>query len=135
MANAFDGNANLPNPFPSVVDFKKDVWDFRTAQTKAATGAKGTAAARNAAKKKVKKNILQWKTYVQQVVDARSDPAVGASIIASAYMKDRQPRTARSKDELTATNTGNSGEVQLDAKAVKGALITSGSTAPTRRTG
>jgi hypothetical protein len=111
------GNPRLPSPNPTLAQFAADIDAFDQAETKAATRAKGAAKERDARKQKVKEDLAHLRDYVQSVVETQAVSLDGAAVIESAFMSVRKPGS-RSRAELRARNTGVSGTVLLDAKAV-----------------
>ena len=110
-------NASFPNPTPSLAVFQGNIAAFEDAEIKAASRAKGAAAARDAKARKVKDDLHHLRDYVQSVAETQSNPATAAAIIESAFMTVRKP-ASRSKPALRARNTEVPGTVVIDAKAV-----------------
>jgi hypothetical protein len=111
------GNTRFPSPNPTLALFATNIAAFEAAETKAATKAKGTAKERDAKRQKVKEDLGHLRDYVQSVVESQATSQDAAAMIESAFMSVRKAGS-RSKDELSAKNTGVSGTVVLDAKAV-----------------
>jgi hypothetical protein len=111
---AVTGNAHFPNPNPAIADLAKAVDALDAAETATKTRAKGTVAARNAARANLVSMLHAAKAYVQQVADANPDNA--QAIITSASFNVRKA-PARSKAPFAATQGTTSGVVRLTAKA------------------
>lgn len=110
-------NPSFPSPTPTLDVLQADIAAFEDAEIKAASKAKGAAAARDARSRKVKEDLGHLRDYVQSVAEAQANPATAAAIIESAFMTVRKS-PSRSKPELRARNTDVSGTVALHAKAV-----------------
>jgi hypothetical protein len=110
-------NPSFPSPTPTLAVFQADIAALEDAEMKAASKAKGAAAARDAKSRKVKEDLNHLRDYVQSVAETQANPATAAAIIESAFMTVRKPAN-RSKPELRARNTDASGTVALAAKAV-----------------
>jgi hypothetical protein len=110
-------NPKLPSPTPTLTLFAADINALDEAETTALTRARGAATARDAKRKKLKEDLAHLRDYVQSVVEAQANSRDAATLIESAFMSVRKPGK-RSRAELRARNTGVSGTVVLDAKAV-----------------
>jgi hypothetical protein len=110
-------NPSFPEPNPPLSTFAQNIAELEDAETKAASRANGTAAMRDAKRKKVSDNLFQIRAYVQGVVDKSPTPEAAIALIESAFMSARKP-TTRSTPELSVKNTGVSGKVTIAAKAV-----------------
>ncbi|MFT3769065.1 MAG: fibronectin type III domain-containing protein [Minicystis sp.] len=110
-------NPNFPSPSPTLDVFAADIAALADAETKAATKAKGTAALRDARAKKVKDDLFHLLDYVQSIVEQQATPKEGAAIIESAFMSVRKT-SKRTRPPLAVKNTGVSGRVVAEAKAV-----------------
>lgn len=117
VRDAMKNNANFPDPDPTMATFEADINTFDAAETKAATRAKGSAAARDAAKQVVMNDLFHLCDYVQGVAEKIPNPANAAAVIESAFMTVKKA-TVRTKPELSAKNTGVPGEVAISAKSV-----------------
>lgn len=117
VCTAFETNPKLANPTPSLAVFKGDVDAFDTAQQKAVNGGKGKAKDRNAARKKVKADVHHLRDFLQGIAEQEPNPAAAAALIQSVLSVKRAAKR-QPKPELAAKNTGISGRVLLDAKAV-----------------
>jgi len=115
--DALLGNATFPNPNPTLATFAADITAYEEAETKAASKAKGTAKLRNAKKKKVRDDLNHLRDYVQSIVETQANAATAAAVIENAFMAVKKP-AQRNKPELRAKNTGLSGTVVINAKAV-----------------
>jgi len=115
--DAMLNNPNFPSPTPTLASFATDIAALENAETKAATKAKGSAALRNAKRKKVRDTLNHLRDYVQSVAETQATPAEATAIIASALMSVRKP-TSRQKSALSAKNAGTSGSVVVEARAV-----------------
>jgi hypothetical protein len=111
---AMTGNAFFPTPNPPIPVVAKALALLDTTETATKTRAKGTVAARNAARLALVSDLHAWKAYVQQVADA--NPEQAAAIIASAGMTVRKA-TARTKLPFAAKFGPTSGTVHLTAKS------------------
>jgi hypothetical protein len=116
------GNPSFPSPSPALALFAADIHALDEAETQAATRAKGTTQARNARKLKVKEDLMHLRDYVQSVVEKQPSSRDAAALIESAFMSVRKT-IHPSKAELSARNTGVSGTVRLNAKAVAHSAI------------
>jgi hypothetical protein len=112
---AMTGNAHFPSPTPTLAAVTALLTTLVTTETAAATRAKGTVPARNAAKAAAVAALQQLKAYVQQVADA--DPENAESIITSATMSVRKA-TSHTKAPFTVKQGSTSGTARLVAKAV-----------------
>jgi hypothetical protein len=115
-------NPSFPEPTPELSTFGEDVAAFEDAETNAASKVNGAAAMRDTKKKKVMKDLFQYRSYVQSVVDTSTTPGDAMALIQSASMSARKPTTRRTP-ELCATNTDVSGKVTIAAKAVAKAAV------------
>jgi hypothetical protein len=115
--DAMLGNANFPNPSPTLAVFAADIAAYEIAETKAAGRGKGAATLRNAKRKKVRDDLNHLQDYVQSIAETQASSADAAAVIESAFMSVRKA-AKREKPELSAKGTGVSGAVALDAKAV-----------------
>ncbi len=111
------GNQNFQSPDPPLSVFKQHITEYSDAQTKAGSKAKGTAKARNAKRKQVKTDLHHLRDYIQSVAEKADSPADAAALITSVFLSIKKSAT-RNKAELAARNTGISGQVLLDAKAI-----------------
>jgi hypothetical protein len=107
----------FPSPTPTPVVFAGHIADLSSKQATAKTRAHGAAAIRDDARKLVILDCKQLAAYVQAIANANPDNA--DSIAGQADMTVRK-RTKPSKPPLGAKQK-LSGEVQLTAKALKGA--------------
>lgn len=114
---ALTGNPTFPNPDPSLATFETNINALDEAETKAATRAKGAAAARNAQRKQVINDLHHLCDYVQSVVETIPNAAAATAAIESAFMTVKKV-AQRSTPELSAKNTDVPGQVTLAAKAV-----------------
>jgi hypothetical protein len=105
------------NVDPPLPEFAADLKAFDDTQTTAVGKGKGTAKQRNAKKQKVKKDLKRVCAYIQGLADKAPSPADAAAVITGALLYVRKT-PSRNKPELSAANTGLSGDVLLDAKAV-----------------
>jgi cell pole-organizing protein PopZ len=117
IVDRMSNNPLFPSPTPTLASVQADITAFEDAEIQAASKAKGAAAARDAKARKVKEDLHHLRDYVQSVAEAQANPAAAAAVIESAFMTVRKPGT-RTKPALRARNTGVSGNVSLDAKAV-----------------
>jgi hypothetical protein len=111
------GNPSFPDASPALAELAADIDAFDKAETHAATRARGAAQARDAKGKKVKEDLAHLRDYVQRVAEKQATARDAAALIESAFMSIKRTGK-RSKAELSAKNTGVSGTVVLDAKAV-----------------
>jgi hypothetical protein len=116
------GNLHFPSPSPTLALFAANIAAFEVAETKAATRAKGAAKERDAKRQKVKEDLGHLRDYVQSVVEKQATGEDAAAMIESTFMSVRKAYK-RSKGELSAKNTGVSGTVVLDAKAIAPAAV------------
>jgi hypothetical protein len=117
ILDRLSNNPSFPNPNPTLEVFQADITALEEAEIKAASRAKGAAAARDAKARKVKEDLHHLRDHVQSVAETQANPATAAAIIESAFMTVRKP-AARNKPELRARNTDVSGIVALFARAV-----------------
>jgi hypothetical protein len=115
--DALLNNPGFPNPNPTLVMFAGAIAEFEDAETKTASRAKGAAQLRDVKKKTVKDCLFHLRDYVQSVVETNTSPVAATALIKSAFMSVRKA-PKRTLPELSAKNTGVSGTVVLDAKAV-----------------
>lgn len=111
-------NPHFPNPSYPLTQFEADIKAFEDAQV-AATGtrARGTAKLRNAKRARVKQILRHYANDVQRVVELETSHDEAAAIAESALMSVRKP-AKYDRPALRARNTGVSGTVQAEAKAV-----------------
>jgi hypothetical protein len=114
IVTALTGNANFPNPTPTLAAITAAIAALDTAETATKTRAKGTVPVRNAARTTLIADLHAIKSYVQQIADANVDNA--EAIITSAGMAVRKPST-RTKAPFAAKAGDVSGTVKLAAKA------------------
>lgn len=112
---AMTGNKSFPSPSPALAKVTSDSAALASAQTVALTKAKGTAAERNAKLAIVVDDLKLLAAYVQGV--ANGDLAHAISIIESAGMSVRKPRTVPPKQDLALKHGVVSGVVEAIAKA------------------
>jgi hypothetical protein len=119
MAQAFvaamTNNPHFPSSNPPLATLNTSIAALDAAETATKTRAKGTVAARNAARAQLVSDLHALKAYVQQVADANPDQA--EAIIASAGMQVRRS-TSRAKPTFAVRQGKISGSVKLEARAV-----------------
>ncbi len=110
------GNPNFPTAQPLMAQFLADINALVTAQNKALTKIKGSAAARNAQKLVVFNEADVLRGIVQSVVNLPANANNELAIAQSAGM-DIKGRTNKMKGELTVKHGKVSGSVTLTARA------------------
>lgn len=110
-------NDHFPSPNPALWLFAEHIAALEAAETKAATRAKGSAAARDAACRRVKADLHHLRDYVQGILEALPAGVDPAEVVASAFMSLKR-RSRYDKAELAALHGRLSGMVLLLAKAV-----------------
>jgi hypothetical protein len=108
---------SFPSPDPTLPVFLSDINAYSGAQDKAGTKVKGAATTRNAKRKVVKTDLHHLRDYIQGAAEKAGSPADAAALITKVFLSIKKTAT-RNKPELAAKNTGISGQVRLDAKAV-----------------
>jgi hypothetical protein len=111
---ALTSNPHFPLPDPIITAFTTALGSYDTAETAAQTRAKGTVAARNAAKVVFTSAIHALKARVQQVADAAPDQA--EAIITSTTLAVKKS-TPRQKQSFAVRYGATSGAVEVVAKA------------------
>jgi hypothetical protein len=114
---ALTGNASFPNPTPTLAVFADHIDQLEQAEALAATRVKGAAKQRNAKKQKVIQDLRHIKDYVQSVIEGQAT-AVDAKAMAATAGLGTRAVVPPFKSLLSAANTGLSGVVELEAKAV-----------------
>ncbi|MGH7294530.1 MAG: hypothetical protein ACRELB_06350 [Polyangiaceae bacterium] len=114
VITALTNNPHFPSPIPPLTTLAAALAALDAAEAATQTRAKGTVAARNAARTQLVSELHAIKAHVQQVADA--SPEQAEAIIASAGMGVRKA-TSRSKAPFVATQGPVSGSVKLVAKA------------------
>ncbi len=112
---AMTGNISFPSPSPTLATVTSDSAALSSAQTVALTKAKGAAADRNVKLAVVVDDLRLLAAYVQGV--AIGDPANAISIIESAGMSVKKPKTDTPKQDLALKHGAVSGAVDVLAKA------------------
>ena len=112
---AMTGNKSFPSPSPTLATVTSDSTSLASAQTVALTKAKGAAAERNVKLAVVVVDLRLLAAYVQGV--AIGDPVNAISIIESAGMSVKKPRTTTPKQDLALKHGAVSGIVMVKAKA------------------
>jgi hypothetical protein len=110
-------NAWFPSPDPDLATVTADLDALEESEATARGRAKGAAAKRNLAKKKVCDDLARLRGYVQTVVDL--SPGEALAITASAGMLQRIV-VARFKPDLAAVLGPTPGEVLVSARARRG---------------
>ncbi len=113
--NAMDSAPSLfGSPTIPLATFQADIKAYQ-----ALLGTKGpvATAARKAALKKIKADLKHLRDYVQGVMELQTTLA-GAKMVAESAGMSLQKARVFEKPELSAKNTGFTGTVTLDAKAV-----------------
>ncbi len=108
-------NANFPLPNAAITNFNDSLGKFNVAETAAQTRAKGTVAARNAAKVVWVSALHVIKAMVQQKADA--DPENAEAIITGVGFAVKKV-TIRQKQVFAATYGATSGTAHVSARAV-----------------
>ena len=111
---ALVNNPHFPLPDPIITSFTSALASYNTAETASQTRAKGTIAARNAAKVVFVSAAHALKARVQQVADATPDQA--EAIITSTTLAVKKS-TPRQKQAFAVTYGATSGTVHVVAKA------------------
>ncbi len=111
---ALVSNPHFPLPDPIITAFDHALTKYNAAETVAQTRAKGTIAARNAAKVVYTSAIHALKARVQQIADATPDQA--EAIITSTTLAVKKV-TPRQKQSFVARYGATSGAVEVIAKA------------------
>jgi hypothetical protein len=88
IVTALTNNASFKTPSPTLAEVTTAIHDLQTAETAAATRAKGTVTARNDQRTALLKLLQQLKSYVQTVADGNAETA--ATLITSAGMVVRK---------------------------------------------
>jgi hypothetical protein len=112
---ALANNPNFPLPDPIITAFVDALTKYNAAETSAQTRAKGTIAARNAAKVVFIGALHALKARVQQAADANPDQA--EAIITSTTLTVKKT-AMRQKQTFAARYGATSGTVDVIAKAV-----------------
>ncbi len=115
ILTASTNNPLLPNPSPALATIAAALATLVTAEAATQTRAKGTVAARNAARKALLTLLHAFKANVQLVVDG--NPEQAEAIITSTGFAVRKA-TTRTKLPFAAKAGANSGSVHLAVKAV-----------------
>jgi hypothetical protein len=111
---ALINNPHFPLPDPIITSFTNALGNYNTAETASQTRAKGTIAARNAAKVVFTSAAHALKARVQQVADATPDQA--ETIITGTTLAVKKS-TPRQKQSFAVTYGATSGTVHVVAKA------------------
>jgi hypothetical protein len=111
---ALVGNPHFPLPDPIITAFDDALVKYNAAETVAQTRAKGTIAARNAAKVVYTSAIHALKARIQQIADATPDQA--EAIITSTTLAVKKT-SQRQKQSFMARYGATSGAVEVIAKA------------------
>jgi hypothetical protein len=112
---AMTGNKSFPSPSPTLATVTSDSTALASAQTVALTKTKGAVAERNVKLAVVVVDLRLLAAYVQGV--AIGDPVNAISIIESAGMSVKKPRTTTPKQDLALKHGAVSGIVEVVAKA------------------
>jgi hypothetical protein len=111
---ALSNNPHFPLPDPIITSFTNALGNYSTTETASQTRAKGTIAARNAAKVVFTSAIHTLKARVQQVADATPEQA--EAIITSTTLAVKK-QTPRQKQSFAVRPGATSGAVEVVAKA------------------
>jgi hypothetical protein len=111
------GNANFPNPNPALEVLAVDIKAFDDAETKAKTKVLGATEARDAKRQKVTEDLKHIRDRVQSIAETQASYRDAAAVITGAFMSVKKTGK-RTRNELSAKNTGVSGIVLLEAKSV-----------------
>jgi hypothetical protein len=107
----------FPTPNPAMATLNTEVASLEAAAVAAGTKAKGTIAARNAARKTLELSLKALAFYVEGI--ANNDPDHGAAIALAANMKVKT-YTKHQKQDFVMVATKNPGELLLVAKSEPG---------------
>jgi hypothetical protein len=123
------GNANFPNPSPTLTDVSANATALEAAYAVAQTKVKGSAEQRDVQVRALHLKLKAMATYVEAV--ANTNPDLADSVIASAGMQEKKP-TTKVPHGFSVKLTTKPGEALLTTKGVKrGAYIYEMSTDPT----
>jgi hypothetical protein len=118
---AFTGNPSLPDPRPTLLVVADNVEQYEKSQMVAWKRGWGAATLRDGWRRKVMADLNHLRDYLQSVVELLC-PEEAAAVIVGAGMRIKQ-RARRFKEALRARNTGVSGSVSLEARAVAAVAI------------
>jgi hypothetical protein len=116
LVQRMTNNTWFPSPSPALAAVDANIDALAAAELLAQSRAKGAAAARNVARKKVEDDLVALRAHVQTIVAANSDDA--AAIAESAGMSLKQA-TPYQKPALMARMGKAPGEVIVRAKAAE----------------
>ena len=118
ILKSMDGNADFPDPSPSMAVYGAAVSNYSAALTEAATLDRNAVAKKNEARQQLETLSTQLASYVMNRSNGNVRMLTGSGFTLT---KKSEPRKLPEMGPVTLSSTGNSGEMRVSATALKGA--------------